>query len=157
MRLIASLARQERADGGENRIHLKPEQEEQFESYRRTARSLLRQLDATLGRRPAVDDPPILRCLQVVERNGANVPDWDPGSRKLWYRGKLCRRFKKVAPAQMALIAAFEEKGWPRRLELPSLAHRLPDTLANMKPDMKVIRFHRDGDGIAVCWKPIRS
>lgn len=86
---------------------------------------------------------------------GANVPIWDEDRRELWFHGKLCRRFARVAPSQMELIRAFSTQGWPRRIESPMDPDRLHDTLENMKSAMEVIRFLRDGDGRGIRWERI--
>src|SRR5262245_20276836 len=46
-------------------------------------------------------------------------PCWDSGERKLWFKGRLCRKFTKAAPYQQTILQSFEELGWPQRIDDP--------------------------------------
>ena len=132
-----------------------PEPADLFASSCRTAYMLLRRFGATLAARPGMDKPAVLRQLQIDLRDDATTPSWNEERRELWFKGKLCRRFTRVAPTQMQLIDAFSEQGWLHRIKSPLDSETLHDTLANMRPNMKEIRFLRDGDGTSVRWEPV--
>jgi hypothetical protein len=44
------------------------------------------------------------------------LPLWDREERELWYNGVLCRRFKREATNQFAVLDAFQKDGWPERI-----------------------------------------
>lgn len=89
-------------------------------------------------------------------------PDWDPNSRTLYVEGKIVKRFKWRAANQEAVLCAFQEEGWPRRIDDPLSPHpeqdskrRLSDTIKclNNKQAHRLIRFHGDGTGEGVVWE----
>jgi hypothetical protein len=46
-------------------------------------------------------------------------PVWNRGAKSLRYRGRLCRQFDRSAPAQFAVLDAFEKAGWPDVINVP--------------------------------------
>jgi hypothetical protein len=47
-------------------------------------------------------------------------PRWNPDTRTLRFGEDTCKDFsKQAARNQEAILAAFEESGWPRRIEDP--------------------------------------
>ena len=51
-------------------------------------------------------------------RNGEK-PRWDGSQHELWLGSRLVRRYHRLAPWQEYLLAAFEECGWPERMDDP--------------------------------------
>jgi hypothetical protein len=93
-----------------------------------------------------------------------NHPDihWDPAARKLRMNGQLVKRFKWPAANQEIVLNAFQEEGWPERIDDPLPPHadqdskrRLSDTIKclNRKQANPLIHFHGDGTGEGVIWE----
>jgi hypothetical protein len=88
-------------------------------------------------------------------------PTWDPRLRELRWGNDQVKRFQKPAPAQECILAAFEEYGWPPRIDDP-LPHRgednakqhLRDTVKNLNRHQRGHRilFETDGTGRGVLW-----
>ena len=93
-------------------------------------------------------------------------PYYDSARRKLWWGGKLVKEFAQRASNQHLILCAFEEQGWPPRIDdpLPPRGHgtdpkrrlnrainRLNDHQLNRR-----IRFRGDGTGEGILWEPRR-
>ncbi len=94
----------------------------------------------------------------------ALVPDWDPDLRKLRVDGQIVKRFKWPALNQEAVLCAFQEEGWPEKIDDPlppqleqDPKRRLADTIKCLNKNQKnrLIRFHGDGTGEGVVWELI--
>lgn len=92
------------------------------------------------------------------------IPEWDRNSRRLRLRGVLVKWFKWQAANQEAVLNAFQEDGWPSRIDDPLRPHpeqdskrRLSDTIKglNKKQANELIRFHGDGTGEGIVWERI--
>jgi hypothetical protein len=92
-------------------------------------------------------------------------PHWDPIRRELRYRGVVVKRFRKPAPNQELILAAFEESGWPQHIDdplppvdeiVPSV--RLHDTLGRLNRTLKqgILHFGSDGTGQGICWRQLQ-
>lgn len=89
-------------------------------------------------------------------------PAWDGERHELRCGGVLIKRFKWRASNQERILAAFEEEGWPPRIDdpLPPRAEidskrRLGDTIKclNRNHLVPVLRFIGDGSGQGVIWE----
>jgi hypothetical protein len=89
-------------------------------------------------------------------------PYWDAERRELHCNGQLVKAFRQPAPNQEAILAAFEEEGWPPRIDnpLPDCGEhegrdRLHDAIVrlNRQPGRRLLRFCADGRGEGVCWQ----
>lgn len=96
-------------------------------------------------------------------RRGA-VPTWDKERRELRVNEKLVKHFRWPAVNQETILAAFDEEGWPPRIDdpLPPLPEqdskrRLHDTIKcmNKNQHQNLIQFHGDGTGEGVTWELI--
>src|SRR5262249_20753115 len=92
------------------------------------------------------------------------TPSWDRDRRELRLGGVLVKRFKAPAPNQEAILAAFEEEGWPPRIDdpiSPQLSqdpkHRLHDTInaLNRHQKNRLVGFLGDGSGEGVRWESL--
>jgi hypothetical protein len=114
-------------------------------------------LQASLGRDPGGHPAP---------GNGddcaGGVPHWDSERKELRWWGQLVKRFTQPAPNQEAVLAAFEEEGWPPRIDNPlhprldgDLVQRLHDTIIrlNRHQERQLLRFRADGSGQGVRWE----
>lgn len=108
--------------------------------------------------------------MAASETNGRStpkcLPDWDPDARKLCLNGILVKWFKWRAANQEAILNAFQEEGWPSRIDDPlspgleqSPKRKLSDTIEclNNKQKNKLIRFHGDGTGEGIVWEILPS
>lgn len=102
---------------------------------------------------------------ETAESNHASqstLPTWDPDLRKLQFGGLIVKRFKWPAANQEAVLCAFEEEGWPERIDDPLVPQpeqdskrRLADTIKclNRKQVRELIHFRGDGTGEGVVWE----
>lgn len=96
----------------------------------------------------------------------AERPKWDEQRRQLRVGRALVKEFKLPSPNQETVLMAFEEEGWPPRIDdpLPPVAQldprrRLHDTIKalNRKQKHHLIRFRGDGSGEGIRWEPVTS
>jgi hypothetical protein len=89
------------------------------------------------------------------------LPSWRAGKRELWYGDVLVKRMRRAAPNQQLVLAAFEEEGWPARIDDPLPrdyehvpAIRLHNTVNRLNSHMQTaaIRFGGDGTASGICW-----
>jgi hypothetical protein len=106
----------------------------------------------------------LARAAEEVRRAGdvQPVPHWDHNSRVLSLGSSLVKRYRMRADNQVTVLAAFEEEGWPRRIDDPlrprgdlDPKYRLHFTIEclNQGQQPHVIRFSGDGTGEGVCWE----
>jgi hypothetical protein len=91
-------------------------------------------------------------------------PQWDRESMELRFADVLVKRFRLPSPNQVAILDAFEEEGWPARIDDPlppqpgiEPKRRLHDAVKNLNRNQQVacLRFHGDGTGQRVRWAVI--
>jgi hypothetical protein len=92
-------------------------------------------------------------------------PQWDPIRHELRLGERLIKRFRHRSPNQEAILAAFEEEGWPRQVDDPLTPvedgdpkRRLNDTIKglNHHQENPLMRFHGDGTGEAIFWETVK-
>lgn len=90
-------------------------------------------------------------------------PKWDPQRRQLRLGSDVVKEFKLPSPNQETVLTAFEEEGWPPRIDDPlppqeqlDPRRRLHDTIKalNRKQKRFRIRFRGDGSGEGIRWEP---
>ncbi len=90
------------------------------------------------------------------------LPHWDRDRQELRIGNTVVKQFKVPAPNQEMIIAAFDEEGWPPRIDDPLPPHpqqdpkrRLHDTINSLNRNQRVelIRFLGDGSGQGVRWE----
>jgi hypothetical protein len=100
--------------------------------------------------------------LAAVVRADA-LPHWDAMAQVLCFAGLVVKRFGYSSPNQEAVLEAFEEEHWPRRIDDPlrplsgvDSKQRLRDTIRtlNAKQENLLIRFRSGGTGEHVIWEP---
>src|SRR5262249_21851236 len=62
---------------------------------------------------PAQSQADLAACPRDLD---PGVPRWDRQTRQLRFAGELCKRLAGTATAQMTILDAFEEEGWPERI-----------------------------------------
>lgn len=94
------------------------------------------------------------------------TPHWDRDRQELRVSGMVIKQFKVPAPNQEMILAAFEEEGWPPRIDDPLPPHpqqdpkrRLHDTINSLNRNHRAaaIRFLGDGSGTGVRWEAARD
>lgn len=94
-----------------------------------------------------------------VNGSTPNGPIWDRQRRELRVGKTVVKRFKWPAENQERVLDAFQENGWPDRLDDPLLPHpqicpkrRLHDTLKclNRKQVNEALKFRGDGTGLGI-------
>ncbi len=95
--------------------------------------------------------------------NDDAIPYWDPERRELRLMGTLVKQFRLPSPNQETVLQAFQEEGWPTRVDdpLPPVCdlepkRRLHDTIKSLNRHQKSknIRFMGDGRGEGILWEP---
>jgi hypothetical protein len=98
----------------------------------------------------------------VVVNHIPHQPRWDCQRRQLKVGADIVKEFKLPSPNQETVLMAFEEEGWPPRIDdplspLPQLdpRRRLHDTIKalNRKQKRELIRFMGDGSGEGIRWE----
>jgi len=92
----------------------------------------------------------------------AITPHWNAESRVLSVGGRIVKRFRVPSRNQQAVLSAFEEEGWPHRIDDPlpyraglKAKYRLHFTIGRLNRGgaQPVIRFLGDGTGEGICWE----
>ena len=108
----------------------------------------------------------IASSINDLSASELGVPCWNKERRELCLDGITIKRFKWAAANQEAILAAFEEEGWPHRIDDPispqpeqDSKRRLSDTIKylNRKQQNELIRFHGDGSGEGVVWEMVEQ
>ena len=97
-----------------------------------------------------------------IDANNSPLPNWHRDRRELRIGHLVVKQFKVHAPNQETILAAFEEEGWPFRIDDPLPPHadqdskrRLHDTINKLNRHQKqsLIHFRGDGTGRGICWE----
>ncbi len=103
----------------------------------------------------------IAQPLEVIE-----TPDWDDVRHELRWGGIVVKQYRTPSKNQQTILRAFEEDGWPPRIDdpLPQVPEidpkrRLGDTIKslNRKQRHPLLRFRGDGSGAGVRWELIAA
>lgn len=93
------------------------------------------------------------RLLPTLRKSVREKPVWNKDTCVLTYRGKTIRRVRgrSVASNVPRILDAFEEDGWPERIDDPlpdgKNPQRLRETIRSLNEGLKDIRFFADGSG----------
>ena len=95
-------------------------------------------------------------------QSASTCPYWDPELHQLRVGELIIKEFKLPCPNQGTILMAFEEEGWPKRIDDPlpprpelDSRTRLRYTIKslNKKQKNRLIRFMGDGTGKGVRWQ----
>jgi hypothetical protein len=95
-----------------------------------------------------------------------DVPHWNAELKVLTFRGLVVKEFRRPAPVQFLILAAFQEELWPRRIDDPLPPHPEHDSVARLHDAAKqlnrshahrLLRFGADGSGEGICWEPLAA
>ncbi len=90
-----------------------------------------------------------------------SVPHWNLETRTLSVNERIVKQFRVPSTNQEAVLAAFQEEGWPHRIDDPlpyragvKAKYRLHFTIGRLNRCKResLIRFYGDGTGEGVCW-----
>jgi hypothetical protein len=92
-------------------------------------------------------------------------PFWDSDRRELRLGDSVVKRFRQPAKNQETILAAFQEDGWPPRIDNPLAGHggagaqdRLHDAVRKLNHQAsRVLRFLCDGNGEGVIWQLLKA
>lgn len=126
---------------------------------------LCREHGAPLNNGQAEHAPAPQKIAVAELSNGvaAGKPRWDCDRRELRYIGALVKQYKLPSPNQEYILMAFEEDGWPPRIDDPLPPHpeaepkqRLRETIRSLNRNQRerLVRFMGDGTGEGVLWEP---
>lgn len=123
--------------------------------------------DALAGGFPAVS------AVADAQSGGGLKPHWDNQSGELRWHGQIVRVVKPKATNVIALLDAFQQQGWPTKIENPVArpldpkfsrrpqemynSTRLHDTIKSLNTGLTGLRFNADGTGGAVCWRSLST
>jgi hypothetical protein len=100
----------------------------------------------------------------VAPQQPETLPLWCADRQELHYGGLLVKKFKQPAANQTTILAAFQEEGWPARIDNPlpptretDGAERLHDAIKKLNQCQvnPLLRFHGDGTGQGVTWESV--
>lgn len=127
--------------------------------------AMVESLNATL-KKPDAPTPPIHLFGVPTDRAVPSAievtPLWDAKRRKLWFDGKIVKRYHCPAPSQHLILDAFQAAQWPAHVADPlPLApeqcpkRRLHDAVKrlNRGHSSAALRFRGDGSGRGVFWE----
>ncbi len=112
---------------------------------------------------PAPPEPRVAICRIPAAEDQLGLPKWDRDRRQLRFDGQVVKEFKLPSPNQETVLVAFEEEGWPARIDdplspAPNLdpRRRLHDTIKALNRNQKrtLLRFMGDGSGEGIRWEP---
>jgi len=91
----------------------------------------------------------------------ARSPRWDLTGGELWLGQQCLWRRTRPAKNLQLILTAFEEEGWPPRIDDPlfgsvsNARDRLHKAVRGLNRSLLVpaIEFHRDGTGQGICWR----
>ena len=117
---------------------------------------------------PDVDYDFLLRQIgeaPVPESHNSRLPVWKRDVSELWFDGELIKKIRRPTQArnQIPVLTAFQELGWPSRIDSPlSKTCRLGDVvrfLNKKRPKVRLerIQFERDGTGEGIRWIEIQA
>jgi hypothetical protein len=99
---------------------------------------------------------------ELPRADTARIPRWDPKARILTLGSNVVKQYRVPSRNQEAVLAAFQEEGWPHRIDDPlpprkdlHPKYRLHFTIQSLNQSQRerLIRFFGDGTGEGICWE----
>jgi hypothetical protein len=95
---------------------------------------------------------------EPIDAARPTIPMWDAELGELRLNGQLVRRFAGRAKNLRAILSAFQEQGWPLRIDSPLSggvdSRRLREAVRSLNEGLKAIRFRCDGKSSGILWEP---
>jgi hypothetical protein len=127
----------------------------QWQQHQPVPRDALRQLEAAvalLGNAMRTAPGPAAQPAEPPR------PRWVKKDRQLWYGDVLCLQYKRPARYQHLILDAFEEEGWPDRIDNPLPGGKAADTIGDLQDGLRKLQspivIERDGRGTGFVWRP---
>jgi hypothetical protein len=104
-----------------------------------------------------VPGPPAPPQPKVIARD---TPAWNKDRAELTFRGAVVKRIKSATVAKnvVRVLDAFQEDGWPDRIDDPldpsENTQRLYETLKRLNDNLECLRFRADGTTQGILWEP---
>ena len=104
--------------------------------------------------------------VQNLSIDSIQRPCWNRARRELCVYGKLVKRYRVPARNQQAILGAFEEDGWPDRIDDPLPVNRDIDPRTRLHDAVnrlnscqtnRLLRFRGNGAGTGVSWELRRA
>ncbi len=106
------------------------------------------------------DEVEFLRRERIVSplREEDDVkPRWNKETHELRFKGQVIRKVRPIAKNVIRILDAFEEDGWPSRIDDPLApspeTRRVSETLRTLNEGLDMIRFRADGTGEGIIWE----
>jgi len=106
-------------------------------------------------------DHPVFNGI-LPDQSPIKIPHWDRSRQRLTLAGLIVKEYKVPAGNQGSILDAFEEEGWPARVDDPlwltpdiDPKRRLHDTINSLNRHQKhsLLRFLGDGTGTGIRWE----
>jgi len=106
-----------------------------------------------------------IKAYSADEQEKKSLPNWHRPEKRLCIGTVLVKQFKVPAVAQELILDAFEERGWPQKIDDPlpvstssNVKRRLHDAIKRLnQQSSKKIQFSGNGNGNGVCWRLFSS
>lgn len=101
--------------------------------------------------------------LSREDSNAAGKPKWNRDQGKLYYDERKIKFIRSISVAKnvVSVLDAFEEEGWPNRIDDPLSPskdqQRLHETIRRLNDNLAVIRFRADGTGTGIVWEELAT
>ncbi len=106
----------------------------------------------------------MLREIGESETNHVRVlPVWNQDTGELRFGDQVVRRVRSRTRADniVRILDAFQEDGWPDRIDDPlpggSDSQRLREAVRTLNQDLERIRFRADGTGTGIAWETAQA
>jgi hypothetical protein len=102
------------------------------------------------------------KTVSEAQARTEDRPHWDRRTRTLFFGDRVVKRLRRTAPIAELILQAFEDQGWPFRIDDPLPAwrghnakQRLHDSIQNLNRRLgsRLLIFRGDGFGKGVCWE----
>jgi len=124
---------------------------------------VLRGMEAELRKIAGIKERSFAELIaeKVVQKRAGAKPEWNKDIGELSVGGVLVKKFSQPAANQRRVLDAFQEAGWPRRMDDPlhggratDPKRRLSETVRSLNKNMKNadLHFECDGKGEGVIW-----
>lgn len=94
---------------------------------------------------------------ELVRKSSDDKPHFDEVTGELSFRGQVVRSYSPRGTNCLPVLIAFEEEGWPRRINDPlpvgKNAQRLSNTIRALNKKLRAIEFYAGGDGESFGWR----
>lgn len=110
-----------------------------------------------------IDTKSYTRVLKAIgeDATAGGTPRWLARTGELWFDGEIVRRVRNAAKATLVvrILDAFEESGWPRKIDDPVTSggdsSQRRRAIESLNTGLTRIRFACAGDGTSFSWEVI--